>query len=641
MIERYLSIIEVSQKQSYIFGSNKLSDNVKRSAEIWWLTDPQRIQELLNDPLVFDCTENAVYAGGGHTVLMFDTYDQAVAFNRQYSFLIQVMNPEINLFMFTLPYCSKISAKKMLEHINSTTVRSQEGDEAFAKAVLENGEFPQKECTPSMYLKALVGGLEQKKSLRYSSFHQGSFGVEVMDSNTRNVNASLMSTSAESRGGNEPVPFAARSRYDGSIGTSAELEAVSSRYQHLRRRYKAVEGSSPVPEGYLAATEFENLGGTRGDVNLLAVVHIDGNGMGARCNHFYDKLSEEYLSECESVGETVCWNNFRDSINHFSKAIDDDFKTALKNMFEKVGHSIAAGRLKDLSLRTDPQTKKRYFPIRGIIASGDDICFVTDGRIGIECAAVFLEELGRLTNPADGKAYSASAGVTIIHQKYPFFRAYELAESLCTNAKEFSAGLRMHQLSKYRELHGKEVPVPELLQDNGAGICSIDWHMELGEIGISLDEIRGNYCTKELISGKRGHLEMRPYIVAVTDTIQEKALHPVDIMSIEPHRQYDAFRKQMQKYLSAESSYGDKGEDLHSKLKELRGILKSGPTEARHYIEFHKLKGLIIDNYYGIFKEIGIHENTQSLPLFVATADGLQRSVLFDAAEAIEIYSMM
>ena len=199
----------------------------------------------------------------------------------------------------------------------------------------------------------------------------------------------------------------------------------------------------------------------------------------------------------------------------------------------------------------------------------------------------------------------------------------------------------MHQLSKYRELHGKEVPVPELLQDNGAGICSIDWHMELGEIGISLDEIRGNYCTKELISGKRGHLEMRPYIVAVTDTIQEKALHPVDIMSIEPHRQYDAFRKQMQKYLSAESSYGDKGEDLHSKLKELRGILKSGPTEARHYIEFHKLKGLIIDNYYGVFKEIGIHENTQSLPLFVATADGLQRSVLFDAAEAIEIYSMM
>ena len=47
MIERYLSIIEISQKQAYIFGSNKLRDNVTRSAQIWLLTEPEQIGRLI------------------------------------------------------------------------------------------------------------------------------------------------------------------------------------------------------------------------------------------------------------------------------------------------------------------------------------------------------------------------------------------------------------------------------------------------------------------------------------------------------------------------------------------------------------------------------------------------------------------
>ena len=71
MIERYLSILEVSQKQAYIFGSNKLRDNVLRSAEIWWLTDPEKIDDLIRDKSCFDHKKYTAYAGGGHTVLVF------------------------------------------------------------------------------------------------------------------------------------------------------------------------------------------------------------------------------------------------------------------------------------------------------------------------------------------------------------------------------------------------------------------------------------------------------------------------------------------------------------------------------------------------------------------------------------------
>lgn len=36
---RFLTILEVSQKQAYIFSSNKLKDNVTNSAVIAWVMD--------------------------------------------------------------------------------------------------------------------------------------------------------------------------------------------------------------------------------------------------------------------------------------------------------------------------------------------------------------------------------------------------------------------------------------------------------------------------------------------------------------------------------------------------------------------------------------------------------------------------
>ena len=38
MNERYLTILEVSQKQAYIFQSNELRSNVLNSADIAWIT---------------------------------------------------------------------------------------------------------------------------------------------------------------------------------------------------------------------------------------------------------------------------------------------------------------------------------------------------------------------------------------------------------------------------------------------------------------------------------------------------------------------------------------------------------------------------------------------------------------------------
>ena len=691
MIERYLSIIEVSQKQAYIFGSNRLLENTRRSAEIWWLTMPEKIQELLwemfKEEELFDASANTVYAGGGHTVLSFKTYEQAYRFNRRYSFLVHAMNPDIEVFLFILPYCSKIDPESMLDHVCSEKKRSQEIDEKFAESELrERGtDAALIQYTPGQYLSTLVKGLEIKKSLRLASFRQGSFGVEIIDSNTRGIRRILESypqKTGAKEGKSIPKMFLNRTNDDGTVCPEEQQAEQARIYFKEKAANKAVgidkrdqdnnadlntdeeEGSNPVPHDFLKAYQFEDLGGTKGDVNFLAVVHIDGNGMGARCNQYYESLDKYYLdwvSREKADGRKYEWEEFKRDIYAFSKGIDTDYKDALSATFMRIAQSISDGKLQELSLKTDKKTGKKYFPIRGLIASGDDICFVTDGRIGIECAAIFLEELSKKTNKKDGKPYCASAGVAIVHQKYPFFRAYELAEKLCDNAKKFTADLRKKQLADFigdgvledtaedaagggilKQIEDiisertKGVVFPEVLKDNGAGICAIDWHLEMGEIGMSVDEIRRNYQVTEPWTGKERQLEMRPYIVTAPCDVNPSA--KCALKTIEPHRQYEIFRKQMQKYLDVSN---DKEHDVHAVLKEMRGILKQGQAEAEHFIRFHKLKGLIVDNYHGVFKDVEFREDTEKLHLFVTTSDGKERSVIFDAAEALEIFALI
>ena len=45
-MEHILTMLEVSQKQSYIFSSNKLKDNITNSAVIAWIMSPNISRKL-------------------------------------------------------------------------------------------------------------------------------------------------------------------------------------------------------------------------------------------------------------------------------------------------------------------------------------------------------------------------------------------------------------------------------------------------------------------------------------------------------------------------------------------------------------------------------------------------------------------
>ena len=77
---RRLMILEVSQKQAYIFASRRLRENAARSEDIRYVTESRFFQRAAG-PLYRE-EEDLVYAGGGHTVLQFDSRARADAFAR-------------------------------------------------------------------------------------------------------------------------------------------------------------------------------------------------------------------------------------------------------------------------------------------------------------------------------------------------------------------------------------------------------------------------------------------------------------------------------------------------------------------------------------------------------------------------------
>ncbi len=469
-MERYLAILEVSQKQAYIFGSNKVEDNVVNSAIIAKCLSPDYIEKVLGTDYSDD--KNLVYAGGGHTILEFGNDEEA---------------------------------RKSVAKLTTKIYQDFGGLSVFAKIhKYDEGLLPKEN------LKNLTAELEKKKAVRCAAFHHGSYGIERIDVNT-----------------NKPL---CETRYEEKTKIRKE------EYAEVIRDF--------TPDGFNPAYKFQDLGGEKNKSNFIAVVHVDGNGMGKRVDKLYD----------ESKRDMSDWDTVKSVLRTFSESIDEDFKSAYKEMADEVAESIKNGKLKgklNLKLTENEEGKKMpCFPIRRIITAGDDICFVTEGRIGLESAKIFIEKLSQKTNSMDKKEYSACAGVAIVHQKYPFYRAYELAEQLCAIAKKEGA-----VISPY---------------DDGRNVCSIDWHIEYGELKDSIEDMRKDYIAQD-----GSELSLKPYIITAEREIYDQ---------LNESKKYTYFCRSMERIQAADKEVGD------GKIKQLRGVLKRGRDWAENYFAFYKLK---------------------------------------------------
>ena len=493
---KYLAIMEVSQKQAYIFGSNKVADNIVNSAIIAKCLSPEYIKEALGG--TYDEPENFVYSGGGHTVLEFDDREKAMD-------------------------CVFRLTEKIYKDFRGLSV--------FAKI----REY-QESKSPKENLILLSAELEEKKAMRKAGFRHGTFGIEQIDVNT------LKPKSQE--------------KY------TAISDVKDEEYSEASKSF--------TPDRYEPVFKFEDLGGEKNSSNFIAIVHIDGNGMGKRVDSLYDYI--------ENKND---WNSVKRALKDFSECIDNDFKNSYKEMTGVIADSLDNGELKGkLNLRRHKESGKLFFPIRRIITAGDDICFVTEGRIGLECARIFIEKLSEKKNKVDGKPYAACAGVAIVHQKYPFYKAYDLAEKLCSNAKKEGAMIS-----------------PD---DNGRNVSSIDWHIEFGEIADSIEEIRSGY-----VSDDGSILTNKPYVIMAGEEV---------INNIHVEKTYEYFKNNISMINKCEKDFGD------GKVKQLRGVMKKGVAETDNYLSFYKLGDRLNASFY---------RDGES---------GKNRNPLFDAIEMMDTF---
>lgn len=250
-------------------------------------------------------------------------------------------------------------------------------------------------------------------------------------------------------------------------------------------------------------SEFDELGqnksteNSKTGINDIAIVHIDGNNMGARfisCNRLEEKseLSEKVATKTlESFKSLIQW-------------IIDKYDVLTKNL----------------------ELTDKMLPIRPIIVGGDDITFVCNARIAVQAADFLMQEL---LSDNNGMSIDSCAGIAVIPTSYPFFRGYQMAEQLCDSAK--SKMRTYNKVSKscwldFAFLHGETAPTLEQFFANEYSSLTGNMHYgpyrvyEKGKI--CEDEREGLWqlldCTQQF---KDGHVMARNKVKELRSVLQD------------------------------------------------------------------------------------------------------------------------
>ena len=503
-MKKLLLIMEVSQKQAYIFKNKELKKNIDASYTIDEITSSGYFEKYF--PEYYNKEKNLVYSGGGHTILVFDNDVEE--------------NDNTGKENQAVRFAKKLSKQIFCDY---------DGLEVFIKIM----DYDEK-AEPSENIQNLMQKLEEKKAIRRASFRQGTFGMEVSKGEAERVfDSEKKEKEAEQR----------------------KKDAENRREKRIREEKKKIQEEETTH--YELVTQLEKLGGNKDDNNFIAVVHIDGNLMGKKVQENDEELRKilDGISDPEKKLDM-----YREKKQEFSEKIDKLFKGAYSDMQDAVKKQIENGNLKDLSLEEVVNGEKQInFPVRRIITAGDDICFVSEGKIGIECAVEYMKALWKRSEGEN----SACAGVAIVHQSYPFYKAYEIAESLCSSAKKYNASLD---------------------KEGCANACAIDWHIEYGEMYGGLDEIRKHYVDAD---GKS--ILARPYFVCGEPEYEGKA----------GNRTYANFKQTMEEMEYALHNKCEDEEDrmiARRKLKELRTYLKESEEAVDAYFKKSRLDQYLTKN---------------------------------------------
>ncbi len=357
-------LIDISAKQRYIFGSNRLKLNIgashimahqifgatlKAVLPILDLKTWQTNYHLLpssQQPIVVG------YIGGGNALLLFQNKEKVKPFIEAYSRQLLSGFPGLSP---TFAVCDNYDPENL-----------QPAKEALNKSLNFN------------------------KSLHYTITTPFKHGIEA---------------DCPLTGGAQEVYNDLEKAW---VSNEADIKIKNCAYSQEELR-KELLGERLIAH-YDFSEELEDLC-PESEKRYVAVVHIDGNGMGQLF------LDINKLTDLRKQSVAVS-NKLKVSM----KALVDYIIREMKDnvAFEEVTLSEKDG--------------KWIIPFRPIINAGDDITFVCHGKLGVHLAEKYIEILGNAS--VGGISIASCAGVAVFHTKYPFSRMYHLAEELAGSAKK-------------------------------------------------------------------------------------------------------------------------------------------------------------------------------------------------------------
>ena len=184
------------------------------------------------------------------------------------------------------------------------------------------------------------------------------------------------------------------------------------------------------------------LEGGVGVPSKIAVIHIDGNGVGGVMRRLDEVLSEKGGA---LKGELEVAEGDSDALRVFVLKISERLDAAVKLAFRSAWERVAKLARKDAE---DSNRRYTAIPVVPVILGGDDVTVITSGDYALPFAAAYLrhyeeatgnDPILRCLTPPEGQdtgTMTAAAGVAIVKRNFPFHIAYELAEKLVDRAKK-------------------------------------------------------------------------------------------------------------------------------------------------------------------------------------------------------------
>lgn len=166
--------------------------------------------------------------------------------------------------------------------------------------------------------------------------------------------------------------------------------------------------------------DLAEMGLQKGD-SMIAVIHADGDGVG---HELKKVVSRDYPGDEDFIKELKA---FSGALTKLTKDAQEALYTDLKELLP--------------DLRLNKLVEGKAFPLRPVIGSGDDVTFICPAKLGLPLAARYVELFTQLSRKAvtdyksERKELSASAGVLLMPQKFPFSRGYKLASEITAQAK--------------------------------------------------------------------------------------------------------------------------------------------------------------------------------------------------------------